>query len=349
MVVVVVVVVVVVIRRCCRGSSGPLAGQLLASFTSPSRTGPFMADLLVTTGGVAEATVSHTFTVPVPAPAPAAADRGSEPTAPPGSQAGKLVLGGVASVPALAEKSKVWPPKVTLDYVGNYLHIKTSSSLGPKPLISAAAVGGTGRVDVGGEAAYSSSALRVTSWTAAAAWHDERQHVELQLRGSGVVGVGSSSNGGGKATLLYGYSLKPGVALGLEAVADLKPAMEAFFAPPPPPATAGDGNGGGASGGGGGKSGAGTARAAAAAAAPPAFAIGASFKVPKKAAAGTGTGRGSGGGGGGGVVKVKISSRGVVSLLYRDTLAAGPRVTFTAEVDGLNPGTRPRLGLQLEV
>ncbi len=40
----------------------------------------------------------------------------------------------------------------------------------------------------------------------------------------------------------------------------------------------------------------------------------------------------SGGGYGAGTFKVKVDSGGVVSVLYRDELAAGPRVTLTAQV-----------------
>lgn len=43
----------------------------------------------------------------------------------------------------------------------------------------------------------------------------------------------------------------------------------------------------------------------------------------------------AGGGYGAGTFKVKVDSAGVVSVLYRDELAAGPRVTLTAQVGAL--------------
>ncbi|GLC45642.1 hypothetical protein PLESTB_001789400 [Pleodorina starrii] len=328
----------------------PLSGQVVATYSSPSPGGSWLGDLLLTSGGVAEATLSRTIHLPAPAAPPEGGEGQPRPVKP--LPPGKVVVGCVVSLPALAEKAQMMPPKITLDYSGNYLVAKSSATVAPKPLLTANAVAGMGKVALGGEAAFSSATRRLTRWSAAAGWIDDRQHIGLTLTPA-TTGGGGGGGGSGKATLLYGYSLRPGLALALEATADPKPAWEAMFTPPPPPPPPPSGAAAEA-----GSAAGGTALTPAAAAVSkgggfsavqPTFALGASYRLPGKADGGGGGSGGSGSGGGSGVVKFKVSSRGMVSLMYRDTLSVGPRVTLTAELDGLDPSRGPKLGMQLEV
>ncbi|KAG2485479.1 hypothetical protein HYH03_015754 [Edaphochlamys debaryana] len=293
-------------------AGGSLTGQVLASYAS--KDGAWLGDVLLTKSGIAEVTTSYGFTLPPPPP------RDGEGEGRPPSKPGRLALGGIVSLPALSVPEQALPPKLTVDYAGRNLHVKTSATATARPLLTAAVVAGAGRVAVGGDAVVSTSqgpTPRVTRWSAAAAWHDDRQHVGLTLAG-----------GGATATLLYGYSLQPGVTLGAEAVADVRSAAGLVKAA--------------------GGSGAGAGEVGVAPVPvprpPPSFAVGASFKLPARSKNGS-----SSSGSSSGVVKVKVSSTGSVSLLYRDVLAQGPSITLTAVVDGRDLAKAPRLGLSMDI
>ncbi|KXZ50370.1 hypothetical protein GPECTOR_16g543 [Gonium pectorale] len=314
------------------GTAAPIGGQVLAGWSGKDG---LAGDLLLSSSGVAEATITRAFALPPPPRRREDDDSGSaaKPAASAAASAAKparLVVGAVLSLPGLADEPKKLPPKVTFDYSATFLHARASAGLTKRPLLTAAVVAGAGRVG-----------LTLTS-----------------------AGGKSGSTANGTATLLYGYSLAPGLALGLEAVADVSGAAAAgMFAlpshgPQPAAAAAAGGDGGGEA------AAAAVAPAAAAVLPPPlppppllgtpTLAIGASYRIPppasrKDGSGGTGSSANNGGGGGSGVVKLKLTSSGVASLLYRDTLAAGPRLTLTAQVDTKDLSKAPRLGVTMEL
>ncbi|KAG2441475.1 hypothetical protein HXX76_003097 [Chlamydomonas incerta] len=377
----------------------PAAGQLLAAYAAPGAA--WQGDVLLTSGGVAELTVTRGFTLPASLYTSDRVERdrdreggeaggGGRPTAPtpaplrPPLKPGWLVVGGVVSLPGLSSREQVLPPKLTLEYGGTYCHGKLSSTplpaLAPgggpgRPAVTASAVAGAGRVALGADVSFSlagssgssgggaatagagggrgggGAAVRLDRWSAAAAWHDEKQHVALQLLQNGKT-----------ASLLYGYSLQPGVTLGVSAEADVSGVRLATAGSSSsssstggevPAAAAAEGAAAGRS-----KTGGGGFLP------PPTFAVGASFRLPAAAASSTSSssssryGNNSGGnkssgsangGGGGGVVKVKAASDGTVSLLYRDVTSTGQRLTLTAQLDALHLTKSPRLGMSVDV
>ncbi|PNW71182.1 hypothetical protein CHLRE_16g694300v5 [Chlamydomonas reinhardtii] len=373
--------------------SKPPAGQVLAAYAAPD--GAWLGDVLLSSGGIAELTVSRGFTLPASLyTSPRDRDRdgadsgsssgsgssgsggGSSAKLRPPLKPGRVVVGGVVSLPGLSSREQALPPKFTLDYAGTYWHAKTATSLplAPgggmgRPSLTASAVTGAGRLALGADVSLTvtggggggsssgtaaagaagaggvgsssggggGAGVRLTRWGAAAAWHDERQHVALQLLQSGKT-----------ASLWYGYCLQPGVTLGVSAEADVSGVRLA-----PAPATAAPATAVGA---------AATATAVEGAAVagrhpfmpPPTFAVGASFRLPAAASAnggksGSSSGSGGGSSSGGGVVKVKAASDGTVSVLYRDVTATGQRLTLTAQLDALDLTKSPRLGMSVDV
>ncbi|KAG2437696.1 hypothetical protein HYH02_011074 [Chlamydomonas schloesseri] len=368
-------------------ASKPPSGQLLGAYASPD--GAWLGDVLLTSGGVAELTVSRSYTLPASLYTPSSSptsprdnnsnrDRdGSGGGAAAALKPGRVVVGGVLSLPGLSSRDQVLPPKLTLDYAGTYWHAKTSTTLplAPggglgRPSLTASAVTGAGRLALGADVSLTTTSatttasgggggggatggaaggggaggggVRVTRWSAAAAWHDERQHVAMQLL-----------QGGKTASLLYGYCLQPGVTLGVSAEADVagvsaaRRANATVTATPGSAATAAAGAADVAAAGG--------AQRPRALMPPPTFAVGASFRLPAARSNGNNSDRNknssssSSGGSSSGVVKVKAASDGTLSVLYRDVTSTGQRLTLTAQLDALDLTKSPRLGLAVDV
>ncbi|PNH11992.1 hypothetical protein TSOC_001099, partial [Tetrabaena socialis] len=124
-------------------SSGPgsLSGQLLAARSTKDG---WLSEVLLTSGGVAECTLSRAFTPTVPSSATngGGSDKDAAAASAPPLKLGTFRLGGVVPVPAFVGSPA--PPKVTLDYSGTYLHAKTSATVDRLPTLTASAVGRVG-------------------------------------------------------------------------------------------------------------------------------------------------------------------------------------------------------------